>query len=691
MAGPTTYAAYTPSGSTTATLTSKSFAGFTAGQTLYMSFYYNSTRTTGSATDTITVGIQWYNNAGTLLSTTNNVTNVSGTTTWYNFVEYAVVAPVNATSGVCVFTVAPGLTTTQHNIYIAKIRLGRTQVGATQGATWGTNVSNIPANLAALVGTENINNQTLLNSIANDDVLSVNEKITDLSKLYADLEARYQDLFDRATTLAISTTALTNARTAWKNYLTALSPAWNDLTQDTTLFISEFADTQYPTGWTLTSVTAPANGIYNDITDATASVAGNINRSVSGLSGVNTHAACIVVKKDAVTTRFARLELAATAGTAKTGGVNLNTSTGTTGDGANLSAFGVLDLGDEWLLYAQITTNSTNTGLTVRFYPAFTATITATTATVATTGTVTTRSPLLTGPGKTTNNLGRDFFTGLLNAYASEMAGLAAAISQKDGTTGLVIPPIPPTVLSADVNGTINTGQLPKDISFVANIGTADVTALGTWSASFPGNITGTIGSATGIVNITAMTGSSATIIVTFIYSGVTRTYYHGISVVNDPPTSSGGGGGGGGSGGSVSTATLAATNTTATYGTATSGILSIAAGPLGQVALNAPIAFQTSPAPGTGVGKGAAGKWQWRTVGGSFADVGTEVTAQVNATKQGGNGDPIYYEDGSLTVAQTKTGLTNGTTYEFQFTWRCTTSGSSAYRQSGTMTATAS
>ncbi len=137
MPGPSLYGANLPSGSATSTLTSKSFTAFIPGQTLYLSFYYTATRITGTNTDTIKAELQWYNSSGGLISSAFTTTNVNGSTSGYIFKETPLVAPANAVSGLCIFTVTPGGATTQHNLYIAKIRLGRTQVGATLGAQAG--------------------------------------------------------------------------------------------------------------------------------------------------------------------------------------------------------------------------------------------------------------------------------------------------------------------------------------------------------------------------------------------------------------------------------------------------------------------------------------------------------------------------------------------------------------------------
>lgn len=96
---------------------------------------------------------------------------------------------------------------------------GKPEDNATFGADWNSNLTNVPSNLAALVGSEAILNQDILDSIADDNILSISEKNSSLKKLYIDLEARYSDLFNRATNLSLSTTALTTARQNWLDLL----------------------------------------------------------------------------------------------------------------------------------------------------------------------------------------------------------------------------------------------------------------------------------------------------------------------------------------------------------------------------------------------------------------------------------------------------------------------------------------
>lgn len=69
--------------------------------------------------------------------------------------------------------------------------------------------------------------------LADDGTLTINEKITKLIPESARLADKWTSLSGVATSLGVSTSAASSARTAWLAMLAALSPAWNDITQDT--------------------------------------------------------------------------------------------------------------------------------------------------------------------------------------------------------------------------------------------------------------------------------------------------------------------------------------------------------------------------------------------------------------------------------------------------------------------------
>jgi hypothetical protein len=311
-----------------------------------------------------------------------------------------------------------------------------TQVG-TWGADWVGSLSGIPANLAVLTGTEAINNQTLLNTIANDDIISASEKLGALIRLDADMEGRYTIIMVNATAEGLSTAALTSARTAWKNQLASYSPVWNDTTLDTTIFTSWFADKNFTTGWTNTGLVIATSGIYTTLQDDSAAAFEAISRTKTQTAAATQYSACIVVKKDAVvkTTRFAMLRIAFTGGTVKNCEVTLDTSTGVAVPVQNCDAYGTLDLGNEWLLWLTGTSNSNNTSAGMDFYPAVGNNANQTTFNVAAVGTVSVRTPLMALG--TLTKLGRNMLAGLLNNYQNEITKFNAQLATWGALSGI--------------------------------------------------------------------------------------------------------------------------------------------------------------------------------------------------------------------------------------------------------------
>jgi len=76
--------------------------------------------------------------------------------------------------------------------------------------------------------------------LADDGLLSRNEKITKLVPEAARLEDKWTSLSAIAASLSVSTTTASAARTAWLAFLAGLSPAWNDTAQDTAVSRSTF-------------------------------------------------------------------------------------------------------------------------------------------------------------------------------------------------------------------------------------------------------------------------------------------------------------------------------------------------------------------------------------------------------------------------------------------------------------------
>lgn len=230
-----------------------------------------------------------------------------------------------------------------------------------------------------------------------------------------------------------------------------------------------------------------------------------------------------------------------------------------------------------------------------------------------------------------------------------------------------------------DYTGTVKADQLPLDSGFkLFNGSNTDVTSSATWTAStLTGTATYTIGTANGIVNVTAL-GSTCVIQVTATYNGKVRKANLSITKIDDstpPPAPA--------SGNPATTVSASVSGTaTSSYGTtAFSGVLSVKAGTSGQVACSSNISFNVTS---TSTNTEEYGKWQWRVVGGTFADIATEIISTSSAYKAAPvTGEPTDKGPGALSVNMTKTGLTSGTTYEFQLLIRtsglnCSNSGSS-------------
>ncbi len=237
------------------------------------------------------------------------------------------------------------------------------------------------------------------------------------------------------------------------------------------------------------------------------------------------------------------------------------------------------------------------------------------------------------------------------------------------------------TTVNADFAGTVLAGQLPRSLQATRKRGDTDVSATTSWSIATQG-CTATISSA-GLVQITAC-ANTGWIDVTSDRDGVTLSQRITVTKQLGSPPSAGGGG-----------ATTASDSSfalidSASYGTVHGGPMTVRAGSAGQVALTAPLGFAADP---DAVGSyGLRGKWQWRPVGGTWADVASEISELLaDVVFDPENGDPIYsLNSGYIEVTQTKTGLTNGTDYEFRLLLRNPSGTTVRSITSGTATAVA-
>lgn len=215
------------------------------------------------------------------------------------------------------------------------------------------------------------------------------------------------------------------------------------------------------------------------------------------------------------------------------------------------------------------------------------------------------------------------------------------------------------------------TGQLPRTLVNIRQRGNARVDAVSTWTATFPGTVTGTIDTTSGDNNrgnitITAMTGEGE-IIVTSSNDGITLSGKVKITPIPDapppPPPPSG-------TGATSAQSFEDQTNSTASYLSTGVVIGPVRAPSSGSIKLEAVLNFSRSSA-GT---NNAFGKWGYSTSSTGFTDVaGGEGASSSDADVYLGNpfepiGDDSYNTPGSLTVVRTASALTPGTDYWFEF-----------------------
>lgn len=235
---------------------------------------------------------------------------------------------------------------------------------------------------------------------------------------------------------------------------------------------------------------------------------------------------------------------------------------------------------------------------------------------------------------------------------------------------------IAPVTFAADYLGVLAGGQLPKTINVIRRRGGVDVSDSTTWSIISQTGITGvtvTV-SSTGVVTIpsSATIATTATIEVRSVRDGTTLDAKIGVTRNDAAPPVSGGGGGGT----TVSDSTLNAVSGTSFI--AISDLMTVKTGSSGQIQFSANLAtrcFASAPEimdPDSNVEL----KWQYRTVGGTFADVASAVNSDPDPwVFYDGELDAYFAEDGAVNSSPTKTGLSTSTDYEVQLFARRTAS----------------
>lgn len=162
------YAAFVASGSAGAQHTILSSYGQVSapGSKMWLTYVYEATRTTGTGILTLEARIHWYNINDVEITPYSVQTTFINATTGRVFKEFEITVPAGATKARVGFAATPAASPMQHDFWLSSIRLGKTQLLATAGATWGQNISDpnglIPENQATVDATLNVVNPTIM-------------------------------------------------------------------------------------------------------------------------------------------------------------------------------------------------------------------------------------------------------------------------------------------------------------------------------------------------------------------------------------------------------------------------------------------------------------------------------------------------------------------------------------------------
>jgi len=239
----------------------------------------------------------------------------------------------------------------------------------------------------------------------------------------------------------------------------------------------------------------------------------------------------------------------------------------------------------------------------------------------------------------------------------------------------------PTVVILADYQGTPLAGQLPAEVTVPRYLGSADVTADTDFAITTGSGVTATINNTAGddqrgTITISVLTTLTGSIYVATSYEGV--PLYRQIQIVRqdgNAPT------GGGGTAGPVSTSELTSPGASTTHVTMTD-VLSLQVGASGAIDASASITYHavssgTSSDGGLDAPESAmAVKWQYSADGSAgWTDLGAE---------QSGTGASYWFSiqppkgphdnPGSVSLAQSKTGLTPGATAYLRLVGRLAT-----------------
>lgn len=217
----------------------------------------------------------------------------------------------------------------------------------------------------------------------------------------------------------------------------------------------------------------------------------------------------------------------------------------------------------------------------------------------------------------------------------------------------------------ADYANTLLPGQINQTFAFQRKVGTTDVSSSAIWSIAVTAGTTSAI-SSTGVLSFTAV-ADGGKVVVSSTYGGNTQNAVFAIYRPRGNPPS-------GGAGASSATASILGTATSG-YGGGLSDALTVRASSSGQIDLVASVSFFPALSISDSVLIGAYGKFSWKAVGGTYADVASEQYCIIEAYKSGTGRDVITVDDlssdGNLEVSMSRSGLTPGADYVFLFQWR--------------------
>lgn len=241
---------------------------------------------------------------------------------------------------------------------------------------------------------------------------------------------------------------------------------------------------------------------------------------------------------------------------------------------------------------------------------------------------------------------------------------IVAGIAEAESAAAQIVVASNVVQVACSFDGTVKTGQLPRSVQATRYRAAVDVSSSTAWSVTPTTGITASI-SSTGLVSITAASADGS-VRVSGTRDGVLTEATIDVRRVFDaiPAT--------GGAGASSATTTMINPCSAATYGAANTDVLTVRAPASGIINLSAPLNFEGDAVAPADLAVPAWGKWQWRIVAGTWADVATEIASTVSA-KVINEGGGVYGsgQTGAISVAQSKTGLTSGRDYEFRLRLR--------------------